>query len=109
MLQSPSLEVLISSFQCMSKVNRSRAVNQWRHSVQHTAAKGKTVDTFAFVEMRGEESVENPCCDDDRSFEVDSIDAATEEATTSLNGSKIIISKPEFWKMTVKSVNTCGL
>ena len=63
----------------MSKVNRSRAVNQWRHSVQHTAAKGKTVDTFAFVEMRAEESVENPCCDDDRSLEVDSIDAATEE------------------------------
>ena len=56
--------------------------------------------------MRGEESVENPCCDDDRSLEVDSIDAATEqkdsqeendsndvsmkeEATTSFNGSKI--------------------
>lgn len=40
---------------------------------------GKTVDTFAFVEMRGEESVENPCCDDDRSLKVDSSDAATEE------------------------------
>ena len=91
---------------------------------------GKTVDTFAFVEMRGEESVENPCCNDDRSLEVDSSDAATEEkdskeendsndvsmndsqqeeANTSFNGSKIIISKPEFWKMTVKSVATCGL
>ena len=80
--------------------------------------------------MRGEESVENPCCNDDRSLEVDSSDAATEEkdskeendsndvsmndsqqeeANTSFNGSKIIISKPEFWKMTVKSVATCGV
>ena len=62
----------------MSKVNRSRAVNQWRHSF-NIQQQGKTVDTFAFVEMRAEESVENPCCDDDRSLEVDSIDAATEE------------------------------
>ena len=92
---------------------------------------GKAVDTFDFVEMRGEESVERPCCGDDRSMEVEdniSSDAAMEEkdsqeenytndvtmndsqqeeATTSLNGSKIIISKPEFWKRTVKSVATC--
>ena len=42
---------------------------------------GKAVDTFDFVEMRGEESVERPCCGDDRSMEVEdniSSDAAME-------------------------------
>ena len=80
--------------------------------------------------MRGEESVERPCCDDDKSMEVEdniSSDATTEEndnqeendltvnesqqeaATTSFNGSKVIISKPEFWQMTFKSLASCGV
>ena len=36
-------------------------------------------------------------------------DRQQEAATTSFNGSKVIISKPEFWQMTFKSVATCGV
>ena len=47
-----------------------------------TDKQGKAVDTFDFGEMHVEESVERPCCDDDRSMKVEdniSSDATTEE------------------------------
>ena len=108
----------------MSEVDRCGAITQYRQFNAHQ--QGKAVDTFDFGEMHGEESAERPCCDDYGSMEVEnniSSDATTEEkdsqeendvndvtvndsqqeeASTSFNGSKVIISKPEFWKMTVK-------
>ncbi|XP_061179574.1 mucin-2-like [Saccostrea echinata] len=112
-----------SSCQTLSGlVPSDNSTTESQPEVQHQP---ETVDTLDFLEVRGDEIVERMSRDvdgpvdevdeadkqpentiNDRSLDVD--DSQQEHASTSLDGSKIIISKPDFWKMTIKSVISCG-
>jgi hypothetical protein len=83
--------------------------------------KPDTVNTLDFFDIREDEIVEMVNGDDDvtvnaadqqlgnsndRSLDVD--DSQLDADNDSINESKITISDPIFWKMTVKSVSSCG-